>query len=330
MHRRRFLRSTALATLGLSLPSAISLASDTSLFHPPPASTASIASTLASSPVTLHLPSAAAQWIGHSTILFRIDGTTVLCDPVLFREIGLQLFGSTVGLRRYSEPAIRVENIAKPDIVLLSHAHMDHMDRATLEALCARFPDEIDCVCASNTKDVIDDLAWRSCRELDWWESLHLHNLSICAIEVLHNGWRYPWEADRREGAMEHGRSYNAYLISGADTNVVFAGDTTYCESFRDLRHIPIHLACMPIGAYMGCADNHCTPEQAVQMATMMQAQCVAPMHCLTFHQTPEPDQEPIARFQRALRSTDASAAWLHIGSQWTRSQPIAQGIDHG
>ncbi len=256
-----------------------------------------------------------ARWIGHSTILINAYGTIILCDPVFSGDVGVQFLGQTVGIRRLSEPSLRLEDVPRPDYVLLSHAHMDHTDLPSLEALCAKYPDQIRCICAKNTKDIVDDLAWKHCRELDWWDSTSFGPIRITATEVLHNGWRYPWEADRREGARDFGRSYNAYLISCGSTNVVFGGDTAYTESFRELRNVSIATAFMPIGAYAGCSDNHCTPEESLRMVEAMRAQTLAPIHCMTFRQTPEPYAEPMKRLEKSLQHSDVRLAWDSIGS---------------
>ncbi len=316
MHRRDFLRTsilsaaaTTLSPFALKAFSSTSVSSTSQTFHRHAWQSAELS----------------AYWVGHSTIVLQMFGKVIVCDPVFYREIGVHLLGTTVGIQRLQDAALRIDDLPRPDLVLLSHAHMDHMDLPSLEALCLRFPDSVECVCAKNTKDVIADLPWKNCRELDWWESLYFGELCISAVEVLHNGWRYPWEADRREGNRQQGRSYNAYVLSMNGKNVVFGGDTAFTESFRELRSIPISLALMPIGAYAGCSDNHCTPEEAVAMTMMMQAECIAPIHCLTFRQTPEPRWEPMQRFLSAANKQALPIAWNAIGSSWRIDQMIAQ-----
>jgi L-ascorbate metabolism protein UlaG (beta-lactamase superfamily) len=156
-------------------------------------------------------------WIGHSTVLLNVFGTIILTDPVLFERIGLYFFGLTFGPARFSAPAIEFDYMPKPDLILLSHAHMDHMDFKTLKAFSDKYPGEIDCITAYNTSDVIEELKWKSLQEIDWRESLTYRNINIKALEVQHFGWRYPWERDRSKGFMDNGRSYNAYLLESGD-----------------------------------------------------------------------------------------------------------------
>src|SRR5581483_10597316 len=76
-----------------------------------------------------------ATWIGHTTVALSIDGFTILTDPVFSKRIGVSLGPVTIGLKRLVEPAAALASIPKPDLILLSHAHMDHFDIPTLRRL---------------------------------------------------------------------------------------------------------------------------------------------------------------------------------------------------
>src|ERR1700691_1603773 len=76
-----------------------------------------------------------AAWPGHSTVLFKIDGTTVLTDPVFSSRAGLNFRLFTLGLKRLVAPALAISELPKIDLILLSHAHFDHFDIPSLRAL---------------------------------------------------------------------------------------------------------------------------------------------------------------------------------------------------
>ena len=238
-----------------------------------------------------------ATWIGHSTVLIQIGNTTILTDPVMFDRIGLCVLGYTVGLQRYTKPAIPVEQLPKIDIVLLSHAHIDHMDFETLNWLTNRSPNQISCITAKNTADIINDLKWKSLTELDWNESISINGVNIIGREVLHNGWRLPGEKCRRDGYKRTGRSYNGYVIERDGLRIAFGGDTAFTKSFTEFGNTDVSI--MPIGAYQGYSDNHCTPEEALQMTKMMKSPVILPIHFGTFHQSSEPVWEPIHRLMK-------------------------------
>jgi len=239
-------------------------------------------------------PFFSATWIGHSTVLIQIGDTTILTDPVMFDRIGLYVLGYTVGLQRYTKPAIPVEKLPKIDIVLLSHAHIDHMDMETLNWLTERSPNQVNCITAKNTADIINDLKWKTLTELDWNESISINGVNIIGREVLHNGWRLPGEKCRRDGYKRTGRSYNGYVIERDGLRIAFGGDTAYTKSFTQFGNVDVSI--MPIGAYQGYSDNHCTPEEALQMTKMMKSPVILPIHFGTFHQSSEPVWEPIHR----------------------------------
>jgi hypothetical protein len=242
-------------------------------------------------------PFFSATWIGHSTVLIQIGNTTILTDPVMFDRIGLCVLGYTVGLQRYTKPAIPVEQLPKIDIVLLSHAHIDHMDFETLNWLTNHSPNQISCITAKNTADIINDLKWKSLTELDWNESISINGVNIIGREVLHNGWRLPGEKCRRDGYKRTGRSYNGYVIEQDGLRIAFGGDTAYTKSFTEFGNTDVSI--MPIGAYQGYSDNHCTPEEALQMTKMMKSPVILPIHFGTFHQSSEPVWEPIHRLMK-------------------------------
>lgn len=238
-----------------------------------------------------------ATWIGHSTVLIKIGDKHILTDPVMFDRVGLYILGQTIGISRFTKPAIPIEELPKIDMVLLSHAHMDHMDLETLDWLTEHGPGQIICITAKNTKDIIEDLKWKNLIELDWNESICIDGITIYGKEVLHNGWRIPGEKCRRDGYKRTGRSYNGYLIESNGLKISFGGDTAYTKSFSQFGNVDVSI--MPIGAYQGYSDNHCTPEEAIQMTKMMKSPVILPIHFGTFHQSSEPVWEPIHRLMK-------------------------------
>jgi hypothetical protein len=77
-------------------------------------------------------------WLGHSTVLINFFGVTVLTDPVLLRRVGANTCLGTIGAKRLVAPALKPSQLPPIDLVLLSHAHMDHLDFATLRAVPGR------------------------------------------------------------------------------------------------------------------------------------------------------------------------------------------------
>ena len=70
-----------------------------------------------------------AAWVGHSTVLINFYGVNILTDPVLGSRVGIHVAGPLVlGMKRYVAPALTFRELPPIDLILLSHAHMDHFD----------------------------------------------------------------------------------------------------------------------------------------------------------------------------------------------------------
>ena len=259
-------------------------------------------------------------WIGHSTVLINFYGVSILTDPVLLDRIGLYILGTSFGPARLTPPALTIDEIPQPDIILLSHAHMDHMDYPTLKKITKKFPNKISSITAHLTKDVINDLDWESLVSLDWNHSLELKGIKFTALEVKHFGWRYPWEKDRSRGFMSDGRSYNAYLIERNGKSILFGGDTTMTDKLNVLNGKNIDVAIMPIGAYNPWKHAHCTPEEALFMTEEIGAKYFIPVHTKTFRQGVEPFEEPINRLNKSIADSKVKLALNSIGETFTLS----------
>jgi L-ascorbate metabolism protein UlaG (beta-lactamase superfamily) len=245
-----------------------------------------------------------------------LGGMTILTDPVLFNRYGLNILGVTLGPERITRPAFTVDTMPRPDVVLLSHAHMDHMDIRTLTALTERYPGSVDVITAANTADVISDLSWRSVNEMDWGDAASVGSVRLKALRVKHNGWRLPGEACRANGQPRTGRSYNGYLIEQNGVRIVFGGDTAYTRDFADVGNVDV--AIMPIGAYDPYPETHCTPEEALEMANMMKARAFVPIHHSTFKQSEEPISDPMRRLRKAIQHSRTELALASVGQSIT------------
>ncbi|MGH9675038.1 MAG: MBL fold metallo-hydrolase [Bryobacteraceae bacterium] len=229
-------------------------------------------------------------WLGHATMLIRIDGFTILTDPVFSRRAGIHLGPVTIGVKRLVDPALTPDKLPPVDLVLVSHAHMDHLDIPSLRRM--ENP-HTDLVTAHATGDLMRPERYRSFRELRWGQTAQAGPVSIRAIEVNH------WGARVRTDIW---RGYNGYIIESGRYRILFAGDTADTTLFRQLRsRRPFDVAMMPIGAYNPWIRFHCTPEAAWRMGNEAGAERVIPIHHQTFRLSNEPPLEPIERFREAV-----------------------------
>jgi L-ascorbate metabolism protein UlaG (beta-lactamase superfamily) len=232
-------------------------------------------------------------WLGHATVLVNFYGVRILTDPVLFSRIGVNAWVTTLGPLRLTSCALAASQLPDIDLVLVSHAHFDHLDTRSLSAIRGRPA----AVMAPATSDLLPHRRYRSVRELSWDESVRVETsrgaVEVRALQVKHWGARLG--SDRYRG-------YNGYVIRREGRTLLFGGDTAYTPRFAShRRHGPFDAAIMPIGAYDPFIGNHCTPEQAVAMADAAGARLFVPVHHQTFQLSHEPFDEPIARAEAAL-----------------------------
>jgi L-ascorbate metabolism protein UlaG (beta-lactamase superfamily) len=258
-------------------------------------------------PLTWNDAQVTAAWIGHATVLLNFFGIKILTDPVLFPRIGIRLPGFAIGPKRLTAPALQFDELPRIDLILLSHAHFDHFDLRTLH----RFGANTRVITAPNTADLLKWTRLRDVTELHWGDTKLLDiarqatgNIAISAIQVRH------WGARKQRDDY---RGYNGYVMERNGRRILFAGDTAMTDSFAKLRQL-IDLAIMSIGAYNPWIHSHCTPEQAVEMATAAGAQFIMPVHHQTFRLSFEPLREPIERLQVALSETPERIALREIG----------------
>jgi L-ascorbate metabolism protein UlaG (beta-lactamase superfamily) len=247
-----------------------------------------------------------AAWLGHTTVLLKLDGFTILTDPVFSTRIGINLGPLTFGIKRLVEVAAPIVELPRIDLVLLSHAHMDHFDLPSLRELESP---EAHVVTAHKTSELLRAQRYATVHELLWNQTAQIGPAKVTAFEVLH------WGARMRSDVF---RGYNGYLVEVGRHRVIFGGDTAYTDAFRQLRSSePVELAIMPIGAYDPWIRVHCNPEQAWAMANDAGAEFVLPVHHRTFQLSREPRNEPIDRLLSAAGSSPDRVCVKEIGEEF-------------
>jgi L-ascorbate metabolism protein UlaG (beta-lactamase superfamily) len=256
------------------------------------------------------------SWLGHATVLINFFGVWIITDPALGARVGIRIGPLTFGPKRYVAPALRASELPPLDFVLLTHAHMDHLDVGTLR----RLPRDVRVVTAAATDDLLRPLRFREVIEMGWGESRLFDvvpdgGLSTEAFRVQH------WGARMRHDIH---RGFNGYVLERHGRRICITGDTAR-TSFTAVGRKPTDVMIVPIGAYDPWIASHCTPEQAVEMANQARARFVVPVHHQTFRLSREPMDEPIERFTRAL--SKARIALTTIGETFVLpvTAPLAE-----
>ena len=257
-------------------------------------------------PATWHDNAITLAWLGHATVLINFYGLRILTDPVLFNRIGVDLGIGSLGPQRLVQCALHPDALPDIDLVLVSHAHFDHLDTPSLAAVRGRPV----AVMATATSDLLPRRAFAGVHELRWNESITVTTsrgtVAIRALEVKHWGARIQRDTHR---------GYTGWVVEREGKRLLIGGDTASTAAFRDHRRFgPFEAAVMPIGAYDPWIANHCTPEQAVAMADAAGACLFVPVHHRTFTLSREPVDEPIARASQMLEAERGRLGWRDIG----------------
>jgi L-ascorbate metabolism protein UlaG (beta-lactamase superfamily) len=228
-------------------------------------------------------------WIGHATYLIKLGGTTIITDPVFSKNAGPLIFGP----KRFTNPAIKLNEIPKTDIFLLTHNHYDHQDMSTIR----NFP--------FKSAKVLTPLnlgkyfkGYRDVNEMDWYEKIQINNnLKIALLPAVH------WS--KRSLTDTNKTLWGNFLIEYKNKKILFACDTGYGEIYKELgkKYGPIDLTMINIGAYnfkpmFDKTIYHTTPEEALNVAQDLKSKKVLGMHWGTFVLSLEPIMEPPIRFK--------------------------------
>ncbi len=254
----------------------------------------------------------AVTWVGHSTLLVRMDGVVFLTDPIWSERASPLSF---LGPRRRVPAGVPFDALPPVDFVVISHSHYDHLDLPTLRRLAnGRTVFLVPLGLAS----VLEGAGVEPVRELDWWDETRVGEVTVHCVPARHWSQRTPF--DRNETL------WSGWVVSGTRHRVYFAGDTGHTAFFREIgeRLGPFDLAGIPIGAYEPSAMMravHLDPEEAVKAARDVRARRVVGVHWGTFDLTDEPLDEPPVRFRAAATAAglDEREAWV-LGVGETRS----------
>jgi L-ascorbate metabolism protein UlaG (beta-lactamase superfamily) len=223
-------------------------------------------------------------------------GTKILTDPALQERVGMRIVNQIViGPRRLVPPALSVAELPPLDLILISHAHLDHLDLETLNQL----PKKVTIVVPARTSNILTDSGFDNVHELDWGNSVEVNGVKITAIKVDHSGARHPWEKAEKRG-------YNGYLVTKSGTSVFFAGDTADTRFSPSLCGVGVDIAIMGIGGYDPFVHSHATPEQVWEMSRTLNAHYILPIHWGTFKLSEEPIEDPLRR----LLAAAGNEAW--------------------
>jgi L-ascorbate metabolism protein UlaG (beta-lactamase superfamily) len=199
-------------------------------------------------------------YLGHATVLIEAGGTRLLTDPLLRRRVA--------HLRRVV-PVPPVPRLTSSDAVLISHAHLDHLDLPSLR----RLPPSVPVVVPRGWAKLIRRAGLRDVTEVEIGDRSAIGALEVEATPAEHDGRRMPL-----------GRTAEAlgYLVQGRHS-IYFAGDTDLFESMSDLA-VNLDLALLPVAGWgPRLPPGHLDPERAAQATALLRPRVAVPIHWGTY-----------------------------------------------
>jgi L-ascorbate metabolism protein UlaG (beta-lactamase superfamily) len=233
-------------------------------------------------------------WISHSTVLIKIDGFTILTDPVFSDYAGPLRW---LGVKRKTPPSHTIASLPPIDVVLISHNHYDHLDASSIRALVSLYNPLI--VTPLGNGALLKSLGSTRVTELDWWESVSVGPLlNIGVTPALHWSRRSLFDTCRA--------LWGGFVIQNKSFKVFFAGDTGYHSHFKMIHQKfgPMDLSLLPIGAYEPrwfMKEFHMDPADAVQAHLDLQSKLSVGIHFGTFQLTDEGIDAPVHDLEEAL-----------------------------
>jgi L-ascorbate metabolism protein UlaG (beta-lactamase superfamily) len=261
---------------------------------------------------------AAVTFINHASFLIRLRDRVLLTDPIFSDRCSPVPWA---GPKRVRPPGLALADLPRPDIVLVTHNHYDHMDIPSLREIQQRHAPRFITMlgnAATLRKHGIE------ATELDWWEDASSGPVTITATPARHFSARTPFDRNRT--------LWGGFMIESPDGRILFAGDSGAGPHWRDIgsRLGAPDLALLPIGAYEPrwmMAAVHMNPAEAVQAHLTLGATRSVGMHFGTFQLTDEPiDAPPHALADARAAANLNRSAFDTQGFGETRLYELARG----
>ncbi len=158
-------------------------------------------------------------WIGHATFLIKLGETTIITDPVFSKNAGPLIFGPD----RFTEPALKLKEIPKIDLFLLTHNHYDHQDMSTIR----KFP-------YKNAKVLLPlklskyFKRYKDVNEMDWYDEIKINdNLKVTFLPAVH------WS--KRSLTDTNKSLWGNFLIEYNGKKILFTCDTGIGNIYKDI-----------------------------------------------------------------------------------------------
>jgi len=249
-------------------------------------------------------------WYGHSVVLMRLNGKTILIDPMLGPDASPI---APMSVKRFSKDTLDlIDDFPEIDLMLMTHDHYDHVDLASFERLKPKVKKYF---VSLGTGRHYED--WGVPKELitefDWWDSSDFEDINIHLTPSRHFAGR---------GGNNRAKSFwGGWTFKTKNENIWFSGDGGYGPHFKEIgeRLGPFDFGFVECGQYNELwHDIHNYPEESVQAGIDTKTKNIMPVHWAGFALAMHHWKEPVNRFVVECNKQNQSFCTPRLGEMFT------------
>lgn len=261
-------------------------------------------------------------WISHSTALWQVAGLNILTDPHFSGRASPVSFA---GPKRLTRLPLQLADLPRIDLVLISHNHYDHLDRATVLALNAQPGGPPLFVVPLGVDLWLRDEGITRGRALDWWDRHTVDApggpVQVSLVPAQH--WSSRSLFDRNASL------WGGFVVQaqggGGPVSLYYSGDTGHSADFAEIgrRFGGFDLALIPVGCYLPrwfMQRQHANEDDALRIHADVKSRLSVGVHWGAFRLCDDPIDAPLDGLPAArTRAGVADDAFVLLGLGETR-----------
>jgi len=235
----------------------------------------------------------AMSWLGHSTIIMKVNGKNIITDPVFSERVSPVSFS---GPKHFSySHRLNLNDLPTIDVVLISHDHYDHLDEEVIKQLSkTKTKFYVPLGVESHLQFWGVDTNNIVCS--DWWQDFNYNDqIQFAFVPSQHFSGR---------GLTDRMCTlWGSWIIKTKENNIFFSGDSGYHKEFKTIgeKYGPFDITFIECGAYnKEWKDIHMFPEQSYQAALDLNSSVVMPIHWGKYNLAMHNWYEPVEKIKTA------------------------------
>lgn len=236
-------------------------------------------------------------FVNHSTVLMQMNNLNILTDPVWSKRVSPFSF---MGPKRYREPGIKLDDLPRIDVVLLTHNHYDHMDIFTLREIYKKYRPKIFTPLGNSL--YLKKKGISQAIDMDWWGKKSLSkDVNLVCVPAEHFSSRA--FSDRNKTL------WSGFVLETSRGNIYFSGDTAYGNFVKKIseKYNSFILGFLPAAVWKPVwlmKPVHISPDDAVQMHKDLNIKTTIGIHHGTFKLSDDGQDEGPDRIRELVKNS--------------------------